>query len=84
MGKHTKGWRHDTDGLGIIYNSDGVQIAALMPSPNRDTDARLIAAAPEMLEALKDAVQILKLQGAVGPMMDRFENALKKVDGESK
>lgn len=58
---HTSGpWRVErlaSGDFGIVYNDDGNWLAEVYDEddPNAEDDARLIAAAPELLEALKAA-----------------------------
>ena len=46
-----------------------------------EANARLIAAAPDMLEALKEARALLR--GCIGEAIDRIDAALAKAEGRS-
>jgi hypothetical protein len=59
---HVKGpWKATEDGLGNwdIECEDGVLATLQLWPPDLEANARLLAAAPEMLEALREAVVIL-------------------------
>src|SRR5262245_29475448 len=82
-----RGNYHDLVGAGgICVHSDGS--AGVRYSPDidvEDSDARLIAAAPEMYEALQEALRwIGKLndwEGAGDPDIDKWREALNKAKG---
>ena len=64
-GKHTKGlWIIKDNGYGDlrVMSSNGLEIAEVSTAGCHE-DARLIAAAPDMLEALRDAIQLLDMEG---------------------
>ena len=61
MAEHTLGpWRIDA-GIGIVLDNQGEQLAGVSPH-NREANARLIAAAPDMLAALR-SVRLLMHTG---------------------
>ncbi len=75
------GWKHIEDG--VIVASDGYQIASVFPR-NRVANAPLIAAAPDMYEALKEIVGLaprdkLKLPYAI-QVVEIADKALAKVE----
>ena len=63
--KHTPGaWK--ACGFGVIKDSRGIEIARLQLH-NCDNDARLIASAPELLEALKNIAHEMSFMLKVHP-----------------
>ena len=65
MNEHTLGpWRPVTDGIRHWVEIDGV-IVMVMNYRNKQAqaNARLISAAPELLEALKNAIEIIEGTG---------------------
>lgn len=66
-----------------IMNKNGVAIDQLTKNPHRHPDmmekARLIAAAPELLEALKD---LLESTGIDGTFANKARAAIAKVEGK--
>lgn len=93
MSKHTLGpWTVDTDtgGRKPIMAKDGItSVAHTDGLENEDLDeanARLIAAAPEMLQALKRAVSMLQAVGmpadAIPQDLEKMEDAIAKAEGE--
>ena len=80
---HTPGpWWRDDDGF-IASGSDKTYITVASPNCSEDIDidereanARLIAAAPELLAALEDAEFLLRKAGLIaGPMQDSFKRS---------
>jgi len=67
MSKHTAGkWFLNTN-LTQILNEDGHTIANVSPmgartAEDRDANARILHAAPELLEALKDAIETAEFE----------------------
>lgn len=63
-GAHRQGPWHvseHTDGRdALVYDADGFEVARVC-YPNRDADARLIAAAPELLKAASAALHYMRL-----------------------
>jgi hypothetical protein len=67
--KHTPGpWRFDYDGLLIVSSSaNGREVASIDSiSIEQDADARLIATAPELLEALIEMRDLFDLMCGLG------------------
>ena len=88
--KHTKGpWK--TEKTGLIYQESNNQGIARLVSSGTKQDAHLIAAAPEMYEAIEyilKEVTVLpgtgKQDGNIGHRhIDKLKDALKKARGES-
>ncbi len=79
---HTPGpWEIDTQGDGIYGAQRTVhaaRICTLTHHSRMEANARLIAAAPEMLEALKVARDILNFKGERNEIVD---NAIAKAEG---
>ena len=75
-------WWRDDDGF-IASGSDKTYITVASPNCSEDIDidereanARLIAAAPELLAALEDAEFLLRKAGLIaGPMQDSFKRS---------
>jgi hypothetical protein len=91
MSTHTPGpWRADNNGR--IYTQEGLYVAAVGDAPNRsgakrDEYARLIAAAPELLEALEAAAETIKALDEdydMHPVYIAARAAIAKARGESK
>lgn len=91
MTKHTPGpWHIGMKPGPMIYGSKGEQVAdltaRLLPDDETTGNARLIAAAPELLAALEDALDMLKTLEAHGvpvstsgrAAMDRYQAAIAK------
>lgn len=75
---HTPGpWK--TDPLGIHFKINGVGIYAPASVKTGEANARLISAAPELLEALKDANRALVAEG-IEPS-EASLNAIDKAEG---
>ena len=87
--KHTPGpWHYElhlprgsADGYFRITASSGWVIADL-PDDGTDNDARLIAAAPDMLAALKDLLPMWE-SGIDEPWVKAARAAITKAEGES-
>lgn len=81
---HTTGpWVVDIDGRNIIGQGNGYPVVAKV---KRDEDARLIASAPEMLEALKDIISTfdsvdMGVEQIMREMRDIARTAIAKVEG---
>jgi hypothetical protein len=72
---HTPGPWH-VNPRGFIVQSTGDIITRLECSNNNDNDARLIASAPELLEALEDAAFLMRMAAKIaGPMQDSFKRS---------
>jgi hypothetical protein len=86
--KHTPGpWTIHTDGLGITFIAapEG-SVAELHGAPEKVANARLIAAAPELLSALGNALAVLSSLdglniGAIGVLEDA-RAAIAKATGQ--
>lgn len=80
--KHTPGpW--EADG-GDVFSKEGRKYIALtildVPKKERMANARLIAAAPELLEAAKDALELLT--GLTIPEVKKLQKAIAKAEDE--
>lgn len=86
MSEHTPGpWEssgYDGHG-GITINSDARQIGYASMCREQEANARLIAAAPDLLEALKAFVEDWsELSGKVrGSTLDKIDAAIAKAEG---
>ena len=84
--KHTAGpWTYGGAG-GLIGGPDGIRVADCngleRDSEERQANCRLIAAAPELLEALREVVQDWQDIGTVGPVtMGHVSQALSRATG---
>lgn len=90
--KHTPGpWSISKISNLRIDNSNGEIVCALLYAttdgqitPETEANAKLIASAPDLLEALKDAYQVLLARGKLlglddqGPVMDKVRAAIAK------
>lgn len=86
MSKHTKGpWIINAnrikggdypDGIAHVMDADAGEI--------RNANARLIAAAPELLEALKIAIRVGVAQKCSSEQIDLIEKAIAKAEGDEK
>jgi len=80
--KHTPGpWRLDTWN-GWLLSTEDVGIAKFDMNRTLLADAKLIAAAPDMLQACEMALQDMVRWGIFGPGRKAVENAIKKAKGE--
>ena len=75
---------YDTDGIGVFARNPGglryyiasVRYMGTAPKMGAEPNARLIAAAPELLAALEDAEFLLRKAGQIaGPMQDSFQRS---------
>jgi hypothetical protein len=59
MSTNAKQWASEHDGHGGIYigDAEGRQVGFVSRHPDQEANARLIAAAPELLEALKEVAR---------------------------
>lgn len=74
------GWRIETDAPG--YHNDGWVIASEMLGPDAANNARLIAAAPELLEALTNLLAVVRGEGGTKPDAHGMaERAIAKATG---
>lgn len=69
-------WRVETDAPG--YHNNGWHIAVEIPGPDAEHNARLMAAAPELLEALTEALRELHACQAVIHLAGGFDIAYVK------
>jgi hypothetical protein len=89
MNKHTPGpWKQDTLGRTTVWAPGaGKNAVAVCQGLERDeniANARLIAAAPELYAALRDALDALKTgtaESAAAVLIDAGRAALAKVEG---
>jgi len=91
MSAHTAGpWAIDWNVSRIdVFSSDAATLIATIrrstPSDGIDADARanarLIAAAPELLEALRDLAESVRAAGITGPYLDAADAAIAKATG---
>ena len=84
MDKHTPGPWHatkhtDTKGWTV---SAGNSIASVRPREEAASNARLIAAAPDLLEVLEDWLRIAAATGGDSVIGNRARAAIKKARGE--
>jgi len=78
-------WNIDpSSGQDIVWGEDGTPVAQAL-GPDWPTNAPLIAAAPELLAAAKEALAILRGQGAPGwgVAKDVLGTAIAKAEGRS-
>ncbi len=86
MSKHTPGpWKptYESDPYRLVDHTDGREIAAVsgVDNENRDANARLIAAAPDLLEALKGLLPMWE-SGVSEPWVEAAKAAIAKAEGE--
>lgn len=83
--KHTEGpwhvWSEQYPRVGPTHNCTVAGVFAC-PSGDQQANARLIAAAPEMLEALKSAMQCLEDFVGDGPTYRMVKAAIVKAEGK--
>ena len=86
---HTPGpWTAEYDGEDAAFQCrvwqdrpDGFQVAAIIEGGDEgEANARLIAAAPELLQRAKEARDVLRRDGAVF-LADHLEQAIEKAEG---
>jgi hypothetical protein len=71
----------------VMKNSLKIANIEQMPSNNeneRIANARLISAAPDLLQVAKDYVLLCQLHGMEGAVLDSALSAIAKAEGESK
>jgi len=88
VSKHTPGpWKFGKDGA-IEHNNvqiyiDGADGTLIVYGQVKDADARLIAAAPDLLESLKDMVDLVELMCPFdGPQQRKARAAIARATGE--
>lgn len=94
MSKHTSGpWTVDPgqgDYMGAILGASGVPVCTfgycttyypVEGDPPTDADARLIASAPDLLEALQQCIDFLPDRGLPGIAKDKARAAIAKATG---
>lgn len=64
----------ETKSSGCIVDSSGNPVALICPHPREDENTKLLAAAPDLLEALRYAVQYIT--GRVDENIIRYPNTL--------
>ena len=80
MTKYTPGpWRVPTENGCYVSAENGYQICSLDPRHNRRIDADLIAAAPELLQSVKDLLPILE-SGIKEPWVLKAQLLLERLD----
>ena len=88
MTKHTPGaWQYQFEGgtTAFIVESDGTTVAALRVTENSTAhsrfahNVRLMSAAPDLLEALQEMVEIAESQGHI---VKRARAAIEKATGD--
>lgn len=87
MSKHTPGPWYIGEYCEIYGRIGSGQVAGISPrndSSERMANACIIAAAPELLDALKDAVCALECCGKDYPAMTKASAAIAKATGEQK
>ena len=96
MGKHTKGEWYRNGGPYHIWSAAGYQIAdadcsAHFSDEEREANACMIAAAPEMYEALEGLLERVERNGGIGEyqggpafVVMKAKAALAKAKGEAK
>lgn len=80
-------WEKDEDGSYSVLEllrpvndiQDDVDICSTVFN---ESDANLISAAPEMLDALEEVHKLMMTQGGFGKLSDKVHNAIKKARGE--
>jgi len=86
MSKHTPGpWMIGNiqgDNI-VIENHDGFEVCTVWEDPKQH-DARLIAAAPDLLEACLYLTEGIESCGLTGVYLDQARKAIAKATGETK
>lgn len=85
MSKHTPGpWQADPS-TGVVFDQVGlaVQTGGRCCSEESQANAQLIAAAPELLEALKNARALLRGEMGQGFDVEMIDAAIAKAEGAS-
>lgn len=84
---------------GVVFDANGKQVHAVYPCDDHghrinsdevdEANARLIAAAPELLEAIRDLLVIANSRGTSlgldegGPVLDKARAAIAKAEGRT-
>jgi hypothetical protein len=85
--KYTSGpWKLDERFPGVVLAGDRIQVAAatmntLLSPEERDANARLIAAAPEMLKALAYYIDVMRADGWADTVLAKGRVAIAKATG---
>ena len=81
---HTPGpWRAKPDEGEIVLNGSSIYRVRDVPSDRfNPADIRLLAAAPELLEALREAAAIVAHYTPFGGIYARFTDLIERIEGE--
>lgn len=82
MNKHTPAPWHVANGVQIRSERDQIAKVWMMRHGEGQANAHLIAAAPDLLEALAEVVEWLELGDHAGPMHSKARAAIAKARGE--
>ena len=84
--KHTKGkWNlfiQDGNGFGVTNGDSVIAIAGEDDLPENEANANLIAAAPDMLSVLKEAVDHSVVYDTNPALIELFTHVIKKAEGK--
>lgn len=86
MSKHTPGpWIWDIHGEEVVVANERLEPVASLPEQwdNQEANARLIAAAPELLTELQECVEYIKAHGGPRSLVGLAEKAIAKAKGQS-
>lgn len=83
MSKHTPGpWVYRRTS-GFDYGSTAYWVPGVCTNVQTEADARLISAAPDLLEALKEIVQFMRVDFDDLPMAEKVLAAIAKAEGQA-